>query len=58
MEGQISSNEQEDAEERKQSGYNSEGHSTNADHTADNELDVLPLQGSKSKVGVILVFQQ
>ena len=35
---------------REQSGYNSEGHSANADCVVDDELDVLPLQGSKSKV--------
>ena len=51
MEEQISSNEQEeDAEEREQSRYNSEGHSINADCVVDDELDVLPLQGTKSKV--------
>ena len=42
--------EQEDAEEREQSGYNNEGHSANVDCVVDDELDVLPLQGSKSKV--------
>ena len=51
VEEQISSNEQEeDAEEREQSRYNSEGNSANADCAVDDELDVLPLQGSKSKV--------
>ena len=51
VEEQISSNEQEeDTEEREQSRYNSEGNSANADCAVDDELDVLPLQGSKSKV--------
>lgn len=51
VEEQISSNEQEeDAEEKEQSRYNSEGNSANADCAVDDELDVLPLQGSKSKV--------
>ena len=51
VEEQISSNEQEeDAEEREQSGYNSEGHSVNVDCAVNDELDVLPLQGSMSKV--------
>ena len=51
VEEQISSNEQEEnAKEREQSGYNSEGHSANADCVVDDELDVLPLQGSKNKV--------
>ena len=39
----------EDAEEIEQSGYTNEGHG-NDDCIVDDELDVLPFQGSKSKV--------
>ena len=50
VEEQINSNEQEeDAEEREQSRYNSKGHSANTDCIVDDELDVLPLQGSRGQ---------
>ena len=48
--GEDNDNEQDkDAEEMEQSGESNEGHSSN-DCIIDNELDVLPLQGSKGKV--------
>ena len=55
MEEQISSNEQEeDAEEREQSTYNSERNSANANCAVDDEL----YKDQRAKFGAILVFQQ
>ena len=59
VEEQISSNEQEDAEEREQSRYtDSEGHSANANCVVDDELDVYHYNDQRARFGAILVFQQ